>query len=112
VFFGRGIIISPCQKRWRTLWGRESSCSQIGRPKHALKVPLLFTLLSFGGWGKKDFFFIFSPGSHYGPFKFPMGSHQIPNVFPEFSICSPTCSPWHLTFIQYIPLANVVLLFT
>ncbi len=33
---------------------------------------------------------------------FPMGSHQVPNVFP-------TCSPQHLTFIPYV-LMNVVLL--
>jgi hypothetical protein len=31
--------------------------------------------------------------SHYVPFKFPMGSHQVPNTFPKFSMCSPTCSP-------------------
>jgi hypothetical protein len=74
-------------------------------------VPLLFPLLSFGGGGAADFFSL-SPSSHYVPFEFPMGSHRIPNVFPKFSICSPTCSPWHLTFIPYRPLANVVRLFT
>jgi hypothetical protein len=36
-------------------------------------------------------------------------SHQVPNVFPKFPKCSPTCSPFHLTFIPYA-LANVVLL--
>ncbi len=35
-----------------------------------------------------DFFFIFPwfpMCSHYVPFKFQMGSHQVPNTFPKFS---------------------------
>jgi len=31
--------------------------------------------------------------SHYVPFKFPKGSHQVLNMFPKFPMCSPTCSP-------------------
>jgi hypothetical protein len=97
VFFGRGIT-SPGQKWWQTLWGRQVACSQIRKPKHALKVPLLFPLLSFGGAGWRRIFFHFPlvPTMHYVPFKFPMGSHQIPNGFPsKFPMCSPSS--------QYVP---------
>jgi hypothetical protein len=37
-------------------------------------------------------FFSFFHGSHYVPFKFPMGSHQVPNVFINmFSIAPHFC---------------------
>jgi hypothetical protein len=42
--------------------------------------------------------------SHYVPFNFSMGFHQVLNMFLKF----PTCPPWHLTFIPYA-LANDVL---
>jgi hypothetical protein len=29
---------------------------------------------------------------------FPLSSHQVANMFPKFPMCSPTCSPYHLTF--------------
>jgi hypothetical protein len=47
--------------------------------------------------------------SHYVPFNFLMGFHQVLNMFLKFPTCSPTCPPQHLTFIPYV-LANVVLL--
>ncbi len=42
---------------------------------------------------KKDFFPIFAG--------FPMCSHYVPLKFPKFPMCSPSCSPQHLTFIPY-----------
>jgi hypothetical protein len=56
---------------------------------------LLFSLLKFcfGGGGREMWtFFIFSwfpMCSHYLPFKFPMGYHQVLNMFPKFRICVP-----------------------
>jgi hypothetical protein len=54
-----------------------------GKAQHALKVPWFSLLLSFG-WGE-DFFFV--------PNKFPLGSHQVPNLFPRFPMCSPSVLP-------------------
>jgi hypothetical protein len=43
---------------------------------------------------RKKFIFPWFPMcSHYVPFKFPKGSHEVLNTFPKFSMCSPTCSP-------------------
>ncbi len=75
--------------------GKRNFMQPMGRPKHALKVH------SFLPW--------FPMCSHYVPFKFAMGFCQVLNMFPKFSMCSPTCSPQHGTFIPYA-LANVVVL--
>jgi hypothetical protein len=60
-------------------------------------------------FGVGERFFSFFPSSQCVSFKFPMGYIQVFNMFPKFSMCSPTCSPQHPTFIPYA-LANVVLL--
>jgi hypothetical protein len=57
----------------------------MGKPKHAFKVPCLFSfyVLGLGGW-KERFFFIFPDFpmcSHYVPFKFPMGFQYFPQHF-------------------------------
>jgi hypothetical protein len=37
-----------------------------------------------GGGGKIIFIFLLFPtGSFYVPFKFPMGSHQVPNIYAK-----------------------------
>jgi hypothetical protein len=66
--------ISPGQKWWRTVIEIEISCSQWEGSA---------CTQSFGwggGGGGKDFFSFFLCSQHV-PFKFPMGSHQFPNVF-------------------------------
>jgi len=55
VFFARGI--SPSQKWWQTLWGREISCSQ-WEGQACSQDAWFFLLLSLGGAGE-GFFFIF-----------------------------------------------------
>jgi len=55
-----------------------------------------FFLLSFGwggggAWGED--FFSFSLCSLYVRFKFSMSSHEVLNMFPKFSICSPRVFP-------------------
>jgi hypothetical protein len=41
-------------------------------------------------WDKKGgWFFSFFFCSQHVPFKFPMGSHQVLNMFPRFPMCSP-----------------------
>ncbi len=42
---------------------------------------------------REDFFFSFFLCSQHVPFKFPMGSHQILNMFPKFPMCSPRVFP-------------------
>ncbi len=43
------------------------------------------------------------------PNVFALCSLEVPNMFPNFAMFSPTCSPYHLTFIPYA-LENGVLL--
>jgi len=56
--------------------------ASMGRPKHALKVPLLFFLLSFfgggGGKGGKGFFFSNFPGSQCVATMFSSSSQCVP----------------------------------
>jgi hypothetical protein len=40
--------------------------------------------------------------SQHVPFKFPMGYHQVPNMFPIFPMCSPRVFPIHLVLIPYV----------
>jgi hypothetical protein len=57
---------------------------------------LIFFLLGFGFWGGRgggDGFFSFFLCSQHVPFKFPMGSHQVLNMFPRFPMCSPRVFP-------------------
>jgi len=65
--------------------------ASMGRPKHALKVPLLFFLLSFGGGriGERGFFFQIS----LVPNVLPLCSVQVPNVFPNMFSIAPHFSP-------------------
>ncbi len=62
------------EEKFHAANGKAQACTQGG---------LLFFPLSLGG---KDFFFIFPwfpTCSCYVPFKFPMGSHQVLNMFPS-----------------------------
>ncbi len=80
----------------------------MGRPKHALKVPCFFSfyVLGFGeGEGGEVFFFHFSQL----PTAFSLCSFQVPNMFLNFRMFFPTCSPYHLSLISYA-LENGVLL--
>jgi len=54
---------------------------------------LHFFLLSGEGAGFGGGFFKVFPGSHHVPFWFSISSHQVFNMFPKFSMYSPTCSP-------------------
>ncbi len=42
-----------------------------------------FIFFKFWGEGGEEFFFLFSFVPNMFPFKFPMGSHQVPNMFTE-----------------------------
>ncbi len=90
MFFARGV--SPCQKWWWSLLGREISCSQWEGPSMHSRCLIFFLLMFWGGRGKERFFFIFPNFpmcSHYVPFKFPMGSQYFSQFF----------FPYLLTFI-------------
>jgi hypothetical protein len=89
----------------------ENSMTPMGKPHHALKVPwFLFWGRGVGGdmifsflhrpapaaaapapTAGNDFFF--SPLFPNVPFKFPMDSHQVPNMFPRFLMCSSRVFP-------------------
>jgi hypothetical protein len=43
------------------------------------------------------------------PIMFPISYYHVFNLFPKFSMYSPTCFPYHLTWNSYV-LAHVVLL--
>ncbi len=88
-------------------FGKRNFMQPIGRPKHALKVPCFFSFQVWQGrrgGGREVFPFLLS--SQCVPTMFLLSSQWVAISFP---ICSPTCSPWHLTFIPYAK-ANVVLL--
>jgi hypothetical protein len=87
-------------------YGKRNFMQPMGRPHHALMVACLFSFLVLGGGegggGGKVFFSIlpwFPMCSHYVPLKFPMGSHQIfnvfqvPNVFPKMFSIAPHLNP-------------------
>jgi hypothetical protein len=61
-------------------------------------------LFSFKFWvgGGGMIFFIFLC-SQYVPFKFPMDSHQVPNVFPIAPCFSPICFAQSPPLLTYIP---------
>jgi hypothetical protein len=48
-----------------------------------------FLLLFLGGGEDQGGFFVFLTV----PFNFPIISHPVPNMFPKFSMYSPTCFP-------------------
>jgi hypothetical protein len=102
VFFARGI--SPGQKWWGTLFGREISCSQWEGPSMPSRCLTFFPYKFWGG------FFSFSPGSQSvlsslqvlnSSLQVLNRSHQVPNVFlnmfsiaPHFCpICFGKCCP-------------------
>jgi hypothetical protein len=65
----------------------EISCSQ-WEGSACTPSALLYFLLSFG-FGVRGGFFSFFLCSQHVPLKFSMGSHQVPNMFLRFSMCSP-----------------------
>jgi len=81
-------------------FGKRNFMQPMGRPKRALKVHCFFSFYVLeGGEGKRDFFVIFLSFpmcSQYVPFKFPMGSHDVPqfrNAFPNMSSIAPHFYP-------------------
>jgi hypothetical protein len=75
------------QKWWRIVLEIEISCNQ-WKCSTCVQSALILFILSFGlGRGAaKDFF-------PFVPLKFPMSSHQVPNMFPRFPIFSPRVLP-------------------
>jgi hypothetical protein len=95
-FFAKSI--TPGQKMVTNSIVRKKLVQQLAQPKTCIQGALIFSLLSLGGAGGTIFhFFPCSMCCHYIPFNFPMGSHQIPIMFPKFPICSSTCFPQHLS---------------
>ncbi len=80
VFFARGV--SPGQKWWPSLFGREISCSQWEGPSMHSR-PCFF---SFCVWGGGICFSFFRASQCVGTM-FPSSSQWVPNIFPNmFSI--------------------------
>jgi hypothetical protein len=93
VFFARAV--SPCQKWWQSLLGREISCNHWEDPSMHSWCLAFFPFMFWGGGvghGGGRFFFIFPRL----PNVFTLCSFQVPNGFPTFS-------PYLLTFFQYMP---------
>ncbi len=87
----QGVLAQNSDK----LFGKRNFMQPMGRPKQALQGwgALLFFLFSFGE-GRIFFHFSLVPMcSHYVPFKFPMGSHQVSNVFPNMFSIAPDFYP-------------------
>jgi len=98
VLFVRGI--SPVQNWWRNLLGKDISCSQWEGPSMHSRCLAFFPLRVFlgCGGGERNYFHV-----SLVPNVFSMGSHQIPNMFPNmFSI--------HTSLLSPHTLANVVCL--
>ncbi len=79
--------------------GKRKIMQPMGRPRHALKVACFFHFKvggeGSGGW-VEGFFFIFPlfpMCSLYVPFMFPMGSHQVLNMFPNMFSIAPHFYP-------------------
>jgi hypothetical protein len=51
--------------------------------------------------------FIFLCSQHV-PFKFPMGSHQVPKMFPKFPMCSPRLFPIPYVLRKFHPFSPIV----
>jgi hypothetical protein len=90
-------------------FGKRNFMQPMGRPKHALKVPCFFSFYVLEGEGGGDIFLSFFLTFQCVCTLFPSSSQWVPNMFLNFAMFSPTCSPYHLTFIPYA-LGNGVLL--
>jgi hypothetical protein len=105
--------INPAQMWWPTVLGIEISCSQWegSACTQSALICFLWSLgLEGGGEGRIFIFFICSQPV---PFKFPMGSHQVPNMFIRFPMCFPRVFPIAprfnpLCFAQSPPLLNYI----
>jgi hypothetical protein len=79
VFFARGINLG--QKWWRTLWEEKFHAAN-GKAQACTQGALHF--FPFKVWVGEGFFFLkipwFPKRSHYVPFKFPLGSHYVPQT--------------------------------
>ncbi len=102
VFFARGV--SPCQKWWWSLLGREISCNQWKGPNVHSRCLVFFPFMFWGGvgWGGveggKDFFSFF-PTSQCVCTMFFSSSQWVPNIFPNiFSIPLHFYMPWKMVF--------------
>jgi hypothetical protein len=77
------------QKWWSTVLETKNTCSQwVGwsMPSRCLDFFPFKFCLGWGWWWKDFFSFFFC--SLYVPFKFSVGSHQVPNMCPKFPMCS------------------------
>ncbi len=94
--------ISLGQKWWPTV--TKNTCSQwVGWSMHSRCLDFF----SFKFWVgvRGGFFFIFPLFpicSLYVPFKSPMASHQVPNMFFKFPMCSPRVFPLAPPLIPYV----------
>jgi len=68
-----------------------------------------FMFLGGEGGGGGGGIFSYFPASQCVHTMFLSSSQWVPNMVPNFTTFSPTCSPYHLTFIPYA-LKNGVLL--
>ncbi len=84
------IVTTTCENKNYMQLMRRRSIHQRG--------PICFSFWVGRGGGKISHFSLFSK---FVPKKFPKSSHQVPNVFSKFSICSPAHSQQHPTLISY-----------
>ncbi len=94
-------VLAQAKNGDEQFWNIKISCSHWEGSACTQSALILFFKAS--GWGED--FFSFSLCSQHVPFKLPMGSYQVPNMFPRFPIAprfNPICfaqSPPILTYI-------------
>jgi len=74
-----GVLLAQAKNGDEHFWNIEISCSQWEGSACTQSALIFF----FQVWGAKRIFFKNSFVPKHVPFKFPMGSHQVPNVFPK-----------------------------
>jgi hypothetical protein len=73
-------------------FGNRNFMQPIGRLSMHSKCLALFSF-KFWVWGEGRMFSFFLCSQHVPPLKFSMGSHQVPSMFPRFSMCCPMVFP-------------------
>jgi hypothetical protein len=73
-------VLAQAKNGAEQFWKIEISCRQ-WESSACTQIALIF-FFKFGGGGEERMFSIFLCSQHV-PFKFPLGSHQVPYVFPN-----------------------------
>ncbi len=84
-------VLSQAKNGDEQFWKQKFHAAN-GKAQHAPSSAVLYFLLSFGFGGRGGFFSFFLCSQHV-PLKFSMDSHQVPDMFPRFPMCSPMVFP-------------------